>query len=76
KGLIGLIAPLSLLFCGLALFNAGRYTYKEVKMLGFIQIGLGLVSSCFIEYGLLLWALGFGVIHIVYGLYMNYKYEK
>lgn len=76
KGLIGLIVPLSLLFYGLALFNAGRYTYKEVKMLGFIQIGLGLVSSYFIEYGLLLWALGFGVIHIVYGLYMNYKYEK
>lgn len=76
KGLIGLIAPFSLLFYGLALFIAGRYTYKEVRTLGLIQIILGLISSYFIEYGLLIWALGFGLVHIIYGLYMNYKYEK
>lgn len=76
KGLIGLIAPFSLLFYGLALFIAGRYTYKEVRTLGLIQIILGLISSYFIEYGLLVWALGFGLVHIIYGLYMNYKYEK
>lgn len=76
KGLIGLIAPFSLLFYGLALFIAGRYTYKEVRTLGLIQIILGLISSYFIEYGLLIWALGFGIVHIIYGLYMNYKYEK
>lgn len=76
KGLIGLIAPFSLLFYGLALFIAGRYTYKEVRALGLIQIILGLISSYFIEYGLLIWALGFGIVHIIYGLYMNYKYEK
>jgi hypothetical protein len=76
KGLLGLIAPFSLLFYGLALFNAGKFTYGEVKFLGVIQIGLGLISSWFVGYGLLLWALGFGVFHIVYGVYIHYKYEK
>jgi len=76
KGLIGLVAPLSLLFYGLALFNASRDTYKEVKILGFIQIILGLLSCLFVQYGLLLWAVGFGVVHIIYGIYMNFKYEK
>jgi hypothetical protein len=76
KGLIGLLAPFTLLFYGMALYNAGKFTYKEVKNLGLIQVALGLVSSCFIEYGLLCWALGFGVVHIVYGIYIHYKYER
>lgn len=76
KGLIGLIAPFTLLFYGLALYNASKFTYEEVRSLGLIQMGLGLLGSYFIEYGLLFWALGFGVVHIVYGIYMHYRYEK
>ena len=76
KGLIGLIAPFTLLFYGLALYNASKFTYEEVKILGLIQIGLGLISSYFVGYGLLFWALGFGVVHIIYGLYLHYRYER
>ncbi len=76
KGLIGLIAPFTLLFYGLALYNASKFTYEEVKSLGLIQIGLGLIGSYIVEYGLLLWALGFGLIHIIYGIYLHYRYEK
>jgi hypothetical protein len=76
KGLIGLIAPLMLLFYGLALYNAGKFTFPEVKFLGMIQIGLGLLSAWFIEYGLLFWAVGFGVLHIVYGIYLHFRYER
>ena len=76
KGLFGLIAPFTLFFYGLALYNASKFTYEEVKVLGLIQIGLGLISSYFIEYGLLFWAIGFGVVHIMYGIYMQYKYER
>lgn len=75
-GLTGLLAPLSLLFYGLALFNAGKSSYNEVKFLGMIQIILGLLSSCFIEYGLICWALGFGVFHIIYGVFIHYRYER
>jgi hypothetical protein len=76
KGLIGLIAPFTLLFYGLALYNAGKFTYEVVKILGLIEIVLGLLSSYFISYGLLFWAFGFGVVHIIYGIYMYYRYEK
>lgn len=76
KGLIGLIAPLSLLFYGLALYNASKYTIDEIKYLGIVQMGLGLISSYFIEFGLLLWAVGFGFVHIVYGISMYIRNEK
>lgn len=76
KDMIGWIAPLTLIFYGLALFNAGNFTYPEVKSLGIIQIFLGLVGAYFIEYGLVFWAIGFGVFHIVYGIYMHFRYER
>lgn len=76
KGLLGLIAPFTLLFYGLALYNASQFTYEEVKNMGLIQIGLGLLSAYFVGYALLFWALGFGVVHIVYGIYMHYRYER
>ncbi|MCP9290803.1 hypothetical protein [Gracilimonas sediminicola] len=76
KGLIGLLASLMLLFYGLALVNAGRYTIPEVRIMGFVQIALGLVSAWFVEYGLLLWAVGFGAVHMMYGIYMYFSYER
>lgn len=76
KGLTGLIAPLTLLFYGLALYNAGNFTIKEVRFMGVIQIILGLLNVGFIEYGLLFWGLGFGVVHIGYGMYMHLRYER
>jgi general stress protein CsbA len=76
KGMIGLIAPVSLLFYGMALLNAGKFTYEEVKYFGIIEIVLGLLASYYIGYGLLFWAFGFGIMHIVYGIYMHLKYEK
>ncbi len=76
KGLLGLLAPMTLLFYGLALFNAGKFTIKEVKFLGMVQIILGLISFHFIELGLLFWAAGFGVVHVIYGIYMHFRYER
>ncbi len=76
KGLTGLLAPLSLVFYGLALIHAAKFTYDDLRTLGLIQIALGLLGAFFISWGLLLWAVGFGVVHIVYGIYMHYKYEK
>lgn len=75
-GLIGLLAPVSLIFYGLAFYNAGRYTYEDVKLMGLIQVCLGLIGACAVEYSLLIWALGFGVLHIIYGIYLHYRYER
>jgi hypothetical protein len=76
RGMIDFIAPFTLIFYGLALYNASRFTYEEVRSLGIIQIVLGLISSFFVEYGLVAWALGFGLFHIIYGIYMHYRYER
>jgi len=76
KDLIGLITPLTLVFYGIALYNGSKFTYDIIKFLGMIQIGLGLISSYFIEYGLIFWAIGFGVGHIVYGIFMHFRYER
>jgi hypothetical protein len=75
-GLTGLAAPLMLLFYGLALINAGEFTIPEVKIMGLVQIILGLLSTWHIELGLILWATGFGAVHIVYGVYMHFRYER
>ncbi|MCT4618351.1 MAG: hypothetical protein N4A62_03070 [Marinisporobacter sp.] len=76
KGYVGLIAPLTLLFYGLALVNASKYTLTEVRSLGILEIILGLVAAYFIGYGLIFWCIGFGVLHIVYGIIMEVKYKS
>ncbi|OGU70032.1 MAG: hypothetical protein A3J84_07520 [Ignavibacteria bacterium RIFOXYA2_FULL_37_17] len=76
KGLVGLIIPSTLLFYGLAIYNASKFTFGEMKFMGLLQIGLGLISAYFIEFSLFIWAFGFGVVHIAYGTYMHFKYER
>lgn len=76
KGLGELSAGLSMIFYGLSLYTAGKFTYEDIRSLGLIQIVLGLLGTYFIEYSLIFWAFGFGVLHIVYGIYMHYRYER
>ena len=70
------IAPACLIFYGLALVNASKYTLTDVRYLGLLQILLGLINTQFIGYGLYFWTAGFGVLHIIYGFVMWWKYEK
>jgi len=76
NGLIGLAAPITLIFYGMALFIAGHYTIVEVRVMGVVQILLGLLNILLINLGLLFWALGFGLVHIVYGIYVKFRYER
>lgn len=76
KGLVGLIPPVTLLFYGLAIYHASKFTYNEMKFLGLIQMGLGLTGAWYPAWGLFLWAIGFGGVHIVYGIYMHFRYER
>lgn len=69
------LSPATLVFYGLALFSAGNYTFSDIKYLGLSEIALGVVSLFFLGYGLLFWTVGFGVMHIVYGLIMHKKYK-
>ena len=73
---IGLIAPTTLIFYGLACVNASKYTLGDVRYLGFVNIVIGLIATQFTGYGLFFWALGFGVFHIFYGTLMYFKYDR
>lgn len=76
NNLIGLMAPCTLIFYGLACINASKYSVGSIKYLGITEIIIGLVSTQFIGYGLYFWALGFGICHIIYGILMYRKYDK
>lgn len=74
-GAFGLIAPGCLLFYGLALVNASKYTLGEIKWLGYAQLITGTICLFYPGYGIYFWAFGFGVLHILYGMLMWFRYE-
>lgn len=75
-GHLALIAPATLIFYGLALINASKYTINDIRYLGIIEVSVGLTASLFIDYGLLFWAFGFGLLHMVYGIKIYFKHER
>lgn len=76
EGYYDLIGPLCLVFYGLSLLNASKYTLGEIRYLGFGQLILGIISLWTPGYGLYFWAAGFGILHILYGLIMWWRYER
>lgn len=75
-GFYGLIAPACLIFYGIGLFSASKFTLSEVKYLGYGQMLLGIINLWMLGYGLYFWAAGFGLLHILYGVIMWNKYER
>ena len=73
-----LIDSATLLFYGLALINASKYTYNDIRYLGIAEVVLGIISGFMNDYyiGLFFWAFGFGVLHILYGILLYRKYEN
>ena len=74
-GVYGYLAPTTLVFYGLGLLNASRHTLKEIRSLAIVEIFLGLTGLFIPGFGLVLWILGFGVLHIIYGIIMYKRYE-
>ncbi len=72
---IQLIVPGFLIFYGLALVSAGKFTFDEIFYLGILEIVTGLVSAFIPGWGLIFWIFGFGILHITYGVAMYRKYE-
>ena len=76
RGFVSVIAPITLIFYGLALVNGSKYTLSDIHTLGLLEIGLGLLAAIFMGYGLFFWAIGFGLFHIAYGFLMYQKYDR
>ncbi|MCK3686300.1 hypothetical protein [Maribellus sp. YY47] len=75
NGVYEIVAPGCLIFYGLALVNAAKFTRQEIFYLGIFQVSLGVLAALLPAWGLLFWALGFGVMHIIYGTLMYFRYE-
>jgi len=71
-----LIPSVMLIFYGLSLVNAGKFTFGELHYLGLTEIVLGILAGVFINHGLLFWTIGFGLMHIIYGTVMYYRHER
>jgi len=76
RGDYGIIASACLIFYGLALIAASHYTLSDVKWLGFCEIILGLAAALLPGYGIVFWTAGFGILHILYGSIMHFKYNQ
>ena len=76
RGYIGFVLPMTLIFYGMALVNVSKFTLNEIRSLGLIEIILGLVALQFVSYGLIIWSIGFGVLHIIYGFIIKMKYKS
>lgn len=81
-GMIGLIVPATLIFYGLALLNASKYVHVDIKYLAVSEMILGLIAFATMEYNyagavrmLVYWAIGFGILHILYGTIIYFRYD-
>lgn len=72
----GQTGALMLIFYGLALINASKYSIGDIRYLGYTEIALGLICALYPGYGFWLWVVGFGIMHIIYGSLMYFKYER
>lgn len=71
-----LISSTTLIFYGLGLIHASQHTLSDIKYLGYGQAILGVLAGFFPEFGLVFWAMGFGLLHIFYGSVMYFKYDR
>jgi len=65
----------TLIFYGLAVISAGKFTFGEIHWLGVLEVMTGLICLLLPQWSVLIWAIGFGVIHIGYGLFMHLRYK-
>ena len=75
RGDLEMAITMTLVFYGLALINVSKYTLDEVHYLGLTEVALGIIAALFPDRSLLLWTIGFGVCHIIYGTAMYIKYD-
>lgn len=72
----GLTSSIMLIFYGIALINVSSYTYSNTRYLGYAELLLGLTDSFIEGHALLFWTIGFGIFHIIYGIFFYLKYDR
>lgn len=75
QGMGELVPATMLVFYGLALLNGSHFLSEELRVLAYLELGLGLLALFLPVWGLLLWGGGFGILHLIYGAWIYYKYD-
>ena len=73
QGHYGLTSSIMLIFYGLALINCHHFSLKMLGVLGYAELLLGLVDCFVATRALLFWAVGFGLLHVLLGIYLIVK---
>ena len=76
QGHYGLTSSIMLIFYGLALINCHHFSHRLLGVLGYLELALGLADCFVVTHALLFWALGFGVLHVVFGLLLIVKNRR
>jgi len=71
----GLIIPIWMLFYGVACWQVGEFSVKELRWMGAIFIVAGLISAAFFQnVPYLIFGVSFGGFHILYGVIVWLRY--
>jgi hypothetical protein len=71
------IVPVWMMLYGTGVYTAGLFSIRPPRVLGLTFLGMGVVALlCFPQYGVVWAALSFGLLHIVFGLYVLHKQRQ
>jgi hypothetical protein len=71
------IVPVWMMLYGTGVYTAGLFSLRAPRVLGLAFIALGVVALlAFPQYGVIAAALSFGLLHIVFGLYILWKQRR
>lgn len=71
-----LVVPSLLIFYGMGLVNLSKFSFNAIRNLGLIEIALGFILCFMPVYALLFFFIGFGVLHIIYGIIFHFNYDR
>jgi hypothetical protein len=71
------IVPIWMMLYGTGVYTAGLFSIRPPRVLGLAFLALGIIALlCFPGYGVVSAALSFGLLHIVFGLYILGKQRQ
>lgn len=71
------IVPIWMMLYGTGVYTAGLFSIQAPRILGLTFIALGIVALfCLLEYGVVAAALSFGLLHILFGLYIQKQQRR
>jgi hypothetical protein len=71
------IVPVWMMLYGTGVYTAGLFSIRPPRILGLTFLGMGVVALLgFPQYGLVAAALSFGLLHVLFGLYVLHKQRQ